>query len=219
MALRARRPGATAGASQTEGTTQAQEQDEAPATQQTSVPAGNVDQHVPATRQPSAPPASTGQISKVAEVNAGVLEGFEDLSGGGNYVTVDGTEFLYKDTNETAKEIEMVISAGKRYYQWVDESDPDNKVFHDSPTKLDNRYRLKAEIRWFEENEEGEQTEYILNMGTTSAIQFINYVQALAKQGKGVGSVVTKATISRQQRKGTTDRYSRVDFTMLGDAE
>jgi hypothetical protein len=206
MALRARRPGATAG--QTEGAnTEVQTQDAPPATQ--SAP--------PAQRQASAPPAPTGKISQVAEVNAGILEGFEDLSGGGNYVTVDGTTFLYKDSNETTTELEIIVASGKRYYQWVDESDPENKVFHDSPTKLDNRYKLKVEIRWFEEAEEGESVEYIMNLSTTSSIQFINYVQALAKQGKGVGSVVTKATISRHQRKGSSDRYSRVDFAFVED--
>lgn len=206
MALRARRPGATAGATQTEVNTEVQTTQE-PATQ--AAP--------PATRQASAPPASVGKVSQVAEMNAGILEGFEDLSGGGNYVTVDGTDFLYKDSNETASELEIIVAAGKRYYQWVDESDPENKVFHDSPTKLDNRYKLKVEIRWFEEQDGGENVEYIMNLSTTSSIQFINYVQDLAKKGKGVGSVVSKMTISRHQRKGSTDRYSRVDFAFVED--
>ena len=206
MALRARRAGAPTGASQTEGTTQAQE--EVKETQAPPTADGNAVYNAPAPKAPAAPPVHTGNVSAVAQVNAGVLEGFEDLSGGGNYVTVDGTDFLYKDTNETAKEIEMVIASGKRFYQWVDESDPENKVFHDSPTKLDNRYKLKVEIRWYEE-EDGEEKEYIMSLSTTSSIQFINYIQALAKQGKGVGNVVTKATISRQQRKGHTDKSDR----------
>lgn len=210
MALRARRPGA-------EGTNGAKE-----VAEQNIAPQNNVQEqeaHVsnpPAQRQTQAPATKNG--SALADLNAGILENIEDLTGGGNYVTVDGQEFLYKDSNETTPEIEIVVAGGKRFYQWVDESDPDNKQFHNSDTKLDNRYKLKFELRWFEETEEGEATEYIMSLSTTSAINFINYVQALAKQGKGVGQVITKMTISRQVSKDGKNRYSRVEFENAGDA-
>jgi hypothetical protein len=92
-----------------------------------------------------------------------------------------------------------------------------DKVFHNSDTKLDNRYKLKFEIKWDEE-EDGDVKEYTMSLSTTSAIQFINYVQGLAKQGIGVGQVVTKMTISRQKRQGSNDRYSRAEFENVGSA-
>lgn len=209
MALRARRPGATAGAN-TE--VQQPETQTAPpqAEVQTPPPAAP-----PAQRTQAAPPAVTGNA--IADLNAGILENIEDLTGGGNYVTIDGESFLYKDSNETSSEIEIIVKAGKRFYQYVDESDPDNKVFHNSDTKLDNRYKLKFEIKWDEEVD-GDVKEYTMSLSTTSAIQFINYVQGLAKQGIGVGQVVTKMTISRQKRQGSNDRYSRAEFENLGSA-
>lgn len=217
MALRARRPG-TAQATET-NTTVSTPAVENTAPQQVAQGDDTVTQHqetthVPAQRQTSAP-ATTG--NQLADLNAGILENVEDLTGGGNYVTVDGQEFLYKDSNETTPEIEIVVAGGKRFYQWVDETDPDNKQYHNSDTKLDNRYKLKFELRWYEEVD-GEALEYIMSLGTTSAIQFINYVQALAKQGKGVGQVVTKMTLSRQVSKDGKNRYSRVEFANIGDA-
>lgn len=220
MALRARRPGTQATETNTTVSTPAVENT---APQQTAVQGDETvaqqqeNTHVPAQRQTSAPAVATG--NQIADLNAGILENVEDLTGGGNYVTVDGTEFLYKDSNETAPEIEIVVSGGKRFYQWVDETDPENKQYHNSDTKLDNRYKLKFELRWFEETEEGDATEYIMSLSTTSAIQFISYVQALAKQGKGVGQVVTKMTISRQTSKDGKNRFSRVEFENVGDAE
>jgi len=216
--LSARRPGASAGTAP-QGTAgsnalkedvnaqDTQEQVQAHVQEQANE---QVQQSAPAVRNNA--PAVSGNAT--ADLNMGILENIEDMSGGGNYVTVDGSDFLYKDSNGTTPEIELVVTYGKRYYQWVDESDPENKVYHDSDTKLDNRYKLKFEIKWIEEVD-GEPKEYTLSLSTTSAIQFVNYVQSLAKQGLGVGNVITKATISRHQRKGSNDRYSRVDFQFV----
>lgn len=223
--LRARRPGAGTAPQNTAGTAP-QNTAGANALQEDV----NVQQHVQEQAQeqiqqsaPQATPAvqnNTPAVSKgnvTADLNAGILDNIDDLNGGGSYVTVDGTDFLFKDDNTTAKEIDIIVSYGKRYYQWVDESDPENKVYHDSDTKLDNRYKLKFEIKWVEEVD-GEPKEYTMSLSTTSAIQFVNYIQGLAKKGYGVGSVVTRLSISRHQRQGSNDRYSRVDFAFVEQA-
>lgn len=214
MGLRARRTtvAGTAGVTNQANNTQPQYEET-----QTQQQAPTQRQQVPAQRtQASAPAVATGNA--LADLNAGILENVEDLTGGGNYVTIDGESFLYKDSNETASEIELVVSAGKRFYQYVDESDPENKQYHNSDEKLDNRYKLKFEIKWMEEVD-GEPKEYIMTLSTTSAIQFINYVTGLAKQGKGVGQVVTRLSISRQVSQDGKNRYSRVEFEYVGDAE
>jgi len=150
--------------------------------------------------------------NELAQMNAGVLEGIDDLGVGGNYVTVDGTQFLYKSSNTLVDYIDIVVSYGKRFYQWVDESG-ENKVFHNSDTKLDDRYKLKFEIRWFEQGEDDEEpTEYIQTLSTTSAMNFIDYIKKLAQAGYGVGQVITRMTVSRQTSKDGKNRYSRVEF-------
>lgn len=195
-----------------------QQYQQAPPTQQyqEAPPAQPQYQQAPPTYQPPSVPQSNtpARVSgtAIADMNAGVLDNIEDLSMGGNYVTVDGSDFLYKDTSETAKEIDIVVSYGKRFYQWFDE---ENQQHHNSDTKLDNRYRLKFEIKWFEDRD-GEPVEYTLTLATTSAISFINYIQELTKQGLRVNQVVTRMTISRQTRQGSNDRYSRVEFQTLG---
>jgi hypothetical protein len=200
MALKAKRPSAN---SQVEGNNEALQNEQ----EQTQTQAS-----VPATRKPSAPPASSNKNSALADLNAGILDNIDDLGSGGNYVTMDGSEFLYKASNESAPEIEAIITYGKRFYQWYDE---DNSQYHNSDTKLDDRYKMKFEIRWYEEVDE-EAVEHIMTLPTASAMRFIDYVRDLAKnKGLGVGQVVTKMTISRQQRKDSKDRYSRTEFEMV----
>lgn len=218
MGIKATRPGAKTTKPATAQTTEVNNTMEQ--NSQTSVPAGNVDQHapannVPAQRQASAPAVKNGG-NAMADMNAGILDNIDDLNVGGNYVTIDGSEFLYKDTNEVSKEIDLVVSFGKRFYQWYDE---DNEQYHNSDTKLDDRYRMKFEIRWLEsQGEDEEPKEYIMSLPTASAMSFLTYVKALANKGYGVGQVITRMTISRQQRKGTNDRYSRAEFEMIGTA-
>jgi hypothetical protein len=205
----------------------------APKAQTTSVPAGNVDQHAnqqtvqnggnhmtnqtPAPRNQSATPAVNNNPNQMAVMNAGILDNIDDITGGGNYVSIDGTNFLYKASNETATEIIMVVSFGKRFYQWFDE---DNNKYNNSDTKLDDRYKLKFEIRWFEEGEEGEPTEYIMTLPTASAMNFIDYVKAQAKAGFAINQIYTKMTISRQENRNDKKiRYSRVEFENVGVVE
>ena len=167
----------------------------------------------PAVRTAAAPVASA-KPGELQNLNAGVLDNIDDLDVGGNYVSIDGSEFLYKDSNETAKEIDMVVSYGKRFYQWYDEP---NEKYHNSDTKIDDRYKFKFEIRWFEENEDGEPVEYTMSLPTASAISFTNYLKALAKQGKAINQVVTRMTLSRQVSRDGNNRYSRVEFENAGD--
>jgi hypothetical protein len=207
MALRANRPGASAPApTSTPAPTEVNQEQE----QVTQEPVGNPPL-APAVSQSTA----VAKPGSVQDMNAGILENIDDMGTGGNYVTVDGESFLYKGSQTTAKEIDIQLTYGKRFYQWVDESNPEAKVFHNSDTKLDDRYKLKFEIRWLEQGEEegDEPVEYTMSLSTTSAMQFINYVQALSKAGHGVGGVWSRMTISRHLRSGSkTERYSRVDF-------
>lgn len=165
----------------------------------------------PAVRQAPQAPATRGGNSAMVDLNAGILEGIEDMNTG-NYVAVDGSKFVYKSAEEEVDYIDMQVTYGKRFYQWVDESDPDRKVFNNADTKLDDRYKFKFEIRWNEEREEEQLTEFTMSLSTTSAMNFVEYVKGLAKAGKGVGAVITRMTISRQKRQGSTDKYSRVEF-------
>jgi hypothetical protein len=156
-------------------------------------------------------PVVSGGAS-VAALNEGILDNVEGIGQVGNYVTVDGSQFLYKSSNRRADYLDICVHYGKRFYQWVDESNPSAKVYHNSDEKIDDRYKLKFEIRWYEQGEDGEPVEYTMSLSTTSSIQFINYVKNLAKAGLGVGQVWTRMTISRHNRPNSSERYSRVDF-------
>lgn len=168
-------------------------------------------------------PTGGGAIAPVgntnlADLNAGILDNIDDLTGG-NYVSVDGNQFLYKSTEEYVDDITCIITAGKRFYQWVEEDADGNKTFHNSDTKLNDNYKLKFEIRWLEEVD-GEPTEMIMTLSTTSSMQFIDYVKKLAKKGVAVNQVFTKMTVSRQvNSKDKTIRYSRVEFEPAGMAQ
>lgn len=184
--------------------------------QQYQQPVSNAQQYsasgAPATVTPGGAP------SAVVNLNGGILENIDGMDSMGNFVSMDGSDFLYKATDERKPFIDLIVSSGKRYYQYVDETDPNNKVFHDSPTRLNDNYKLKFEIHWEEDGEEeGEVVECQFHMPTASAMRFIDYVKLLASSGYGVGSVVTHMTISRQtNKKDTTKRYSRAEFTMIG---
>lgn len=165
----------------------------------------------PAVRTSSAPAVAKGNGNAALQnLNADILEGIDDL-GGGNFVSVDGTNFLYKSANEEVDHIDIMVHYGKRFYQWVDESG-ENKVFHNSDTKLDDRYKLKFELRWNEERNEGELVEFTISLSTTSALNFIDYIKKLATAGYGIGHVATRMTISRQESRDKKNRFSRVEF-------
>lgn len=158
-----------------------------------------------------APPAPKVNAGALAKMNDGVLDNIDDI-GGGNFVAVDGNQFLYKASNEVVDHLDIVVSYGKRFYQFVDE-DGDNKTFHNSDTKIDNRYKLKFELRWLEDGEDGEEpTEYTMTLSTTSSMQFIDFIKKLAAAGYGIAQVIVRMTISRQVSKDGKNRYSRVEF-------
>lgn len=212
-ANRGRQPKAPQG-----GNNVAQSQEQAPTVtanggvhdQTPETPANNVPAQAP---QAQAPARSGG--NQIADVNAGVLDNVDDMDIGGNYVTMDGSEFLYKNSNETATEIDIVVTYGKRFYQWYDE---DNQQYHNSDQKLDDRYKMKFEIRW-QEDEDGEATEYIMTLPTASAMNFVSYVKGLAKNGLRINQVMTRLTISRQKSQDGQFRFSRTEFENLGIVE
>lgn len=153
--------------------------------------------------------------ANLQNLNVGILDNIDNLGVGGNWVTMDGTDFLYKALEEVVANVDIVVCYGKRFYQWVEETG-EGKIFHDSDSKLNDLYKLKFEIKWLEDRGEEEPAEFIFSMPTASAMRFISYVKEIAKRGYGIGSVYTRMTISRQVQKGTTNRYSRAEFTMLG---
>ena len=222
MALRANRPnpngtgtGATTGA-----TTGAPASTEAG----TQVPQGNttpapiVNTNVPATTvgaQVGAPLTGSNMSAQISNLNSDILGNIDGMGNAGNFVSMDGSEFFYKSLDLRVPSIDLIITSGKRYYQWVEEIG-DSKTFHDSDTKLNDFYKLKFEIHWEEEVTEGDITEPQFHMPTASAMRFIDYVKALAQSGYGVGNVVTRMTVSRQVQKNSTNRYSRAEFTMVG---
>lgn len=173
-----------------------------------------VPMQAPAVVRPNLPAQPAGKIS---DLNAGILEGMEGL-GESAFIKVDGESFVIPDGSDTGlrtREIRAIISYGKRFYQWVDERDPNNKVFHDSDTKLNEDYKLKFLLKFgvtMDDTDDADAKEVQLSLSTTSAINFIEYVKKLAKAGYGVGNVVTQFSISRQTRQGTKDKYSRVEF-------
>jgi hypothetical protein len=175
-------------------------------------------QNAPAVRQQAN--VAAAPEGSIENLNAGILDNIDGLGNGGNFVTMDGSEFLYKATDERLKEIDLIVNYGKRYYQWVEE-DGESKIFHNSDAKLDDRYKFKFEIHWEEEPEEGQIKEMQFHMPTASAMRFVDYVKELAKNGFGIGQVVTRLSISRQIQKNSQNRYSRAEFTMVGtvDAE
>lgn len=201
MALRANKPAVNAPQVNTEVAEQEEVQQAAPV-QEPTAPV-----NTPAVRQ-SAAPAVAGSMQ---DLNAGILEGIDDM-GGGNYVSLDANQFLYKASNTSVDNVDMVVKFGKRFYQWVDESG-ENKVYNNSDTKLDDRYKLKFELRWDEqEDEESEGTEYTMSLSTTSALNFISYVKSLAAAGKSVAQVITRMTTSRQKSRDGKNTYFRVEF-------
>ncbi len=212
MGLRATRPNANTGAAAPAANTGAA----APTPAATPTPAVTPAPTQNAGTSSNAVVAQTGNSAvAVQNLNSGILENIEGLGNAGNYVTMDGTNFLYKATEQVVDFIDIIVKYGKRYYQWVEE-DGENKIFHNSDTKLDDRYKLRFEIHWDEEVSEGEISEAQFHMPTASAMRFIDYVKDLAKAGYGIGNVVTRMTISRQVQKGSTNRYSRAEFTMVG---
>ena len=154
----------------------------------------------------------------VQDLNAGILDNIEGMGNTGNFVTMDGSDFLFKADNTVTQSIELVVTYGKRYYQWVEELPGGVNIYHDSDVKLDDRYKLRFKMHWLEDGAEAgdEPIEMQFHLPTASAMRFIDYVGQLAKAGFGIGSVVTQATISRQIQNGTTNRYSRAEFTMIG---
>ena len=180
-------------------------------------PVGTTGSNVTVIQPPASPaPVVNNNISEqIANLSGDVLGNIDGMGNAGNFVSMDGSDFIYKSLEITVPTIDLIVMSGKRYYQWVEEL-ADSKTFHDSDVKIDDRYKLKFEIHWEEESSEGEVITPQFHMPTASAMRFIDYVKTLAKEGYGIGHVVTRMSVSRQVQKGTTNRYSRAEFTMIG---
>ena len=146
-----------------------------------------------------------------------VLEGFDEWNGG-NYVTVDGSDFYIKATETRVRDLTVVLSYARQYYKWYDK---DNNKWHESPTKGDNRYSLAAELKWYDwVDGEEEPKEFTMSISTTSTLQFREYVQKLRDSGVRINSIWTHMTIERLERidpdTKEKQRYSRVKFENAG---
>ena len=163
------------------------------------------------TAKPLAPITPGG----VVDMNKDIFENIDGLDFVGNFVGMDGESFVYRGTNpeRRVRNITCYVSGGKRFYQWVDESDPASKQFHSSDTKVDDRYKLRFDVKWNEQaSEDEEPKEYTMTLPTSSAMNFINFLKDLSKKGYGIGQILLRMSISRQTQQGTTNKYSRCEF-------
>lgn len=149
-----------------------------------------------------------------------VLEGFDEWNGG-NYVTVDGSDFYIKKTETRVRDLTVIISFARQFYSWYDR---DTKQWHESPTKLNKDYSLKAEINWYDwiDGEE-EPQKFIYTASTTSAMAFRDYIAKLRDSGVRINAIWTRMTIERLERLDPDtkekQRYSRVKFENAGPVE
>lgn len=164
----------------------------------------------------------------IVSLNAGVVEGLDGMDGS-NRVGIDGTDFEYKQNQKRARELVIQVSHAKRLYQYWDENSSlcqsfDGKISVDGlicatcEHKRSKQCKFKFEIRWTEETEDGILDEAIMTLPTVSAIQFVNYLKALAKEGLGVNQVITRMYITRELNTANNNKYSVVRFEKVGTA-
>jgi hypothetical protein len=171
--------------------------------------------------------AITRPAGNIADLNAGILEGLDGI-GSGNRISIDATDFVYKQTEARVRSLDVVISYGTKLYQYWDDNSQlcqskDGKVSEDNilcatcEHKKLKECKFKFEIRWQEENpDSGEIDEVIFTMPTVSAVNFVDYVKKLAKEGLGVGQVITHMEIERRKSQDGKQTYSAVVFTKKG---
>lgn len=212
MALQATRRPASPGNPAATVVTGANAMDSAPPVNPPAAPAQAAPVHAPpaVVQNPSAPAQLGDKAPSVAQMNAGVLEGVDNLSTG-NYVKIDGESIVLPD-GQRLREIDILVSYGKKDYKFVDESDPANKRYFKSDTKLNDNYKLNFTLIWWMEDENGEAQELQLSLSETSAINFIEYLKKLTKAGYGVNQVVTKITVSRESNPGKGWVWSKAQF-------
>lgn len=131
---------------------------------------------------------------------------------------MDGSDFYIKSTETRVRELTVVISYARQYYRWYDQ---DNKKWHEAPNKIDDRYSLACELKWYDwVDGEEEPKEFTMTISTTSAIQFREYVGKLRDGGIRVNGIWTRMGIDRLERidpkTGEKQRYSRVNFNNAG---
>ncbi len=171
-----------------------------------------------------------GKTSDITELNP-YLEGLEGI-GESNRVGIDGTEFEFKQSESRVKELNIVVSTGRKVFQYWDENKTlcqsfDGKVSTDQLVcatcdhKKSKDCKFKFEIRWLSLNEETEEPEeFIMTLPTVSAINFVNYIKKLAKEkGLGVHEVVTNMKIERRVNTSNNSKYSVVNFENVGNLE
>lgn len=166
--------------------------------------------------------------NNVAELNAGVVEGIENLTTS-NRVAMDGTDFEYKGEDRREREIIMNVSRARRVNQFWDEDgnlcqsydgkqSTDGLVCASCEQKRNKLCKFKFEVYWFEPGNE-EATEYLMTLPTVSAIGFTNYLKTLSKEGLGVHQVMTKISIERRTNPNNNNKYSVALFENAGPVE
>lgn len=179
-------------------------------------------------QQPVSPPVvmEGHKENALTKLNEGVVEGLDGI-GGGNRVSIDGTDFEYRNQDRRAREITMVVNFARRVYQYWDDNSNlcqsyDGKTSTDGllcatcEHKRAKECKFKFEVYWNEETEDGMIEEFVITLPTVSAIQFVNYLKALAREGLGVGQVITQMTIRRETNTANNNKYSVVQFKKVG---
>lgn len=177
------------------------------------------------------PPAG-GRID-IMQINAGVIEGFDGFDGG-NRVSIDGTDFEFKGTERREREMTVIIASAKKLYQFWDKENNnqlcqsfDGRIStdglvcatceHKRATVSDDKCKLKAEIHWFAQGEDGETVDMLMTLPTVSAMAFIDYLKIVGKAGNAINQVITKMTIKREtNRNDKTIKFSKVVFEQVG---
>ena len=147
-------------------------------------------------------------------------QNFEGISDGGfsARVVIDGTQLLYKEDDRTVDSLEVVLTGGRKVYQFFDEEansyykSYDGKFTEDGePISNYPGMRHMFELDW-DEKIDGELKEHQLVLSPTSRYSFLEYAKKLDKAGKSLSDVTTIITASRQQNKDG-QRYSKAEFT------
>lgn len=160
------------------------------------------------------PAADNAGKTVIEEVNNGILENIEGMTGTSvSFVSFVDGEFLFKESNEGYKEIDILVVHGKRIFQKYDEEE---NRYITAETKLDDTFKFKFEVTFVladqDADPEDEAPQYKITLPTASAMLFVKYVEKLAKQKRmSVDQVVTKMTSTKQQNKAK-QRYNRVAF-------
>jgi hypothetical protein len=167
------------------------------------------------------------------------FEGLDSIGSFMPYFVLDGTELLNKSSEMSYKDIEVVLSGGKKVWQlWDTQSNLIAESFDGiNSTGGDNMNSLLMQTKAANPGEEDKikiQTRYEvyfdwdyaeegpkltkISLSPSSMYAFKDYVSALKKDhSERTSDVITKISVKRVQNK-QNQRYSLAEFEMVGKA-